>query len=88
MNVTQISEHDSREVIDTLHYLLRRAERGQIRALAFSIKTGPRRHRIGFSGHYWDDPVETLGCVTRMEFKLNQMISSRDSDPETRTMPL
>lgn len=88
MNVTKISEHASREVVETLDYLLGRARKGQIRALAFAIKTGPRRHRIGFSGEYWDDPVETLGCVTRMEFKLNQLISERDGETETRTMPL
>lgn len=71
VNVTQITEHHSREVIDTLQYLLHRAEKGQIRALASSIKTGRRKHRIGFSGQYWDDPLETLGCVTRMEYTLN-----------------
>lgn len=88
MPVTSIDEYSSRDTVEALRDLLERAERGQLKGFAFAIKTSLRRHRIGFTGHYWDDPVETLGCVTRMEYKLNQLISSRESEPDTRTMPL
>jgi len=88
MSVTTIDEYRSRDTIAALRDLLNRAERGQIRGLAFAIKVGARRHRLGFTGHYYEDPIETLGCVTRMEYKLNQLISARDGEPETRTMPL
>ncbi len=87
-NVTRIDEHQTREVIAALRDLLDRAESGRLRSFMFSVKTGPKRHRIGFTGDYWNDPVEALGCVTRMEYKLNQVISSRDSEPETGLMPL
>lgn len=88
MAITRIDEHLDRDTILALQDLLARAENGQIRGLAFAIKTGPKRHRIGFTGQYWADPIETLGCVTRMEYKLNQLISARDGEPETSTMPL
>lgn len=88
MPVTKIEEHKSRDTIEALQDLLVLAESGQLRGLAFAIKTGIRRHSIGFTGHYRVDPIETLGCITRMEYKLNQLISARDDDVETRSMPL
>lgn len=88
MNVTTIEDYRSRDMIEALEDLLGRARKGQLRGFAFAIKVGSRRHRVGFTGTYWDDPTEALGCVTRMEYKLNQLISSRDGEPETRTMPL
>lgn len=88
MTVTKISEHASRETVDALSELLARAQAGQISGLAFAIKTGPKRHRICFTGEYWRDPVQLLGCVTRMEYRVNHIISDRDGEADTRTMPL
>lgn len=88
MTVTRIDEYQSRDIISALQDLLARAENGRLRGFAFAIKLGPRHHRIGFTGDYWNDPYDLLGCVTRMEYKVNQVISSRDDDPETNTMPL
>ena len=88
MTVTRIEDVLDMTILEALDDLKRRHLNGQLKGLAFSIKIGPRRHRIGFTGAYWDDPHEALGCVTRMEYKLNQLISSRDEEPETNTMPL
>lgn len=88
MRVTKIDEHQDRDILRALQDLLKRHESGQIRGLMFAIKTGPQRHRIGFTGQYWFDPWTALACATRMEYKLNQLISSRGGEPETRTMPL
>lgn len=88
MNITKIEEYKNLDTVQTLRDLLDRAERGRLRAFAFSFKSGPYRHRFGFTGDYVNNPVEVLGCVTRMEYKVNQMISARDDEPETRTMPL
>lgn len=88
MSVTRIDEHQTREVEDALLELLERHRRTGLRAFAFTIKTGPRRHRIGITGDYWTDPAELLAVATRMEYKANQLISSRDDDPETSSMPL
>ena len=88
MTLTKISEHSSRETVEALQQLLERAEAGHISGLAFAIKSGPKRHRIGFTGEYWRDPVQLLGVVTRMEYRVNHIISSRDGEAETRTMPL
>jgi len=88
MSIARIDEYQNRETVIALRDLLERAEKGRIKGFAFSIKTGSKRHRIGFTGDYWHDPYEVLGCVTRMEYKVNQLISARDDEPETRTMPL
>lgn len=88
VNVTKISDYEATETIVALKDLLVRAQDGRLRGFAFVIKIAPRTHRVGFTGDYWNDPVELLGPVTRMEYKVNQLISSRDGDPETSTMPL
>lgn len=88
MTVTRITEEGTRETIAALEDLLQRARAGQIYGIAFSIKTGPKQHRIGFTGEYWRDPVQLLGCVTRMEYKVNHIISDRDNEHDTMTMPL
>lgn len=88
MNVTKITDYQNRETIEALRELLSRAEQGRIRAFAFSVKTGTKRHLIGFTGDYWTDPADALGSITRMEYKANQLISARDDEPDTRSMPL
>lgn len=88
MNITKIEDHLSVEIVAALQDLLARAEAGRLRGFAFMVKTGPKRHRIGFSGDYWHDPLEALGVITRMEYKANQLISTREDEPETTTMPL
>lgn len=87
VNITDIKERNSRDTVATLEDLMRRARLGQISGMAFAIKTGARSHRIGFTGHYLDDPLEALGCVTRMGYRLNQMAES-DDESDTRSMPL
>lgn len=88
MPVTKIDEHQTREVEGALLELLERNRRGGVRAFAFTIKTGPKRHRIGITGDYWTDPGELLAVATRLEYKANQLMSARDDEPETSSMPL
>lgn len=83
MNVTRISEYQSRDMVASLRDLLERAEQGKLKALAFSAKTGPKRHVIGLVGDYWTDPIEALAVATRIEFKCNQLISSREDEERT-----
>lgn len=88
MSITRIEEYHARDTVAALRDLLERAEAGRLRAFAFAIKTGPKRHRYGFTGDYRTDPAEALGCVTRMEYKVNQLMSANDHEPETQNMPL
>lgn len=88
MPVTRIDEHQTREVEEALLELLERNRRTGLRAFAFTIKTGHKRHRIGITGDYWSDPAELLAVATRLEYKANQLISAREGDPETSSMPL
>jgi hypothetical protein len=72
-----------------LESLLERAHAGRLSAVACLVKTGPKRHRIAIAGDYWRDPIEVLGGVTRLEYKINQLINERDAGhTDTRTMPL
>ena len=89
MTVTRISDHSDHETVALLETLLERARGGRLPAIACVFKTGPKRHRLAIAGDYWRDPLEVLGGVTRLEYKINQIINERDSGaPETRTMPL
>jgi hypothetical protein len=88
VNVTRIDEHQTRDIVSALRELLERAERRQIRALAFAFKTGPKRHRYGMAGEYRDDPAQALAVVTRMEYKCNQLISIQDDEPRSDFAPL
>jgi hypothetical protein len=87
-NVTEIAEYKGRDIIIALRDLLHRAEQGRLRAFAFCIKTGPHRHRIGFAGDYYTDPAQALFCASRMQYKANQLVSARDFEPDTESMPL
>lgn len=89
MTITSIRDYQSRDIIEALLDLMERAEQGKLRGFAFAIKTGTRSHRLGITGDYWRDPSEALACVTRMEYRLNELMSERGDDgPETKTMPL
>lgn len=79
-NVTHFEEFAARDTVAALEELLARATRGQIRGLAFAIKTGPLRHRLGLTGDYWKDPGEALKATARMQYKANQLITERESD--------
>lgn len=87
-NITRIDDYQHRDVVAALRDLLHRAERKRMRAFAFVFKDGPLTHHIGFTGEYWDDPAQVLSCISRMEYKANQLVSARDGDPETSSMPL
>lgn len=89
MRVTKITESADREILAALHDLATRYERGEIRGLLYAVKlAGQRQHRIGFCGHYWQDVGDALCCVSRMEYKLNQLMSVRDGEVSTDIMPL
>lgn len=88
MNVTRIDEHQSRGIEAALLDLLDRAKKNQLRAFAYAFKTGTRHHRYGLSGEYRDDPAQALAVVTRMEYKVNQLISAQDDEPRTDFAPL
>lgn len=88
MTVTRIDEYTARDTVMVLRELLVRAESGRMHGLVFCFKSAPHRHRYGFAGQYRSNPVEALGCITRMEYKVNQLISAADGEPDTRTMAL
>lgn len=88
MNIVRIDDYRDADTIATLRDLLQRAENGKLRGIAFSIKTSGNQHRLGMTGAYWDNPHEVLMCATRLSYKVNQLLSARNGEPETTTMPL
>lgn len=84
MTVRRINAYSDHEVVKTLKHLLSQAESGHVRGLAWAIKTGPHTHTVGLAGQYWTDPVEALGCIARMEYKLNTIISDLEGHPERK----
>lgn len=89
MTATKITEHADHDTVALLEALLQRAQAGRLSGIACLFKTGPKRHRIAICGDYWRDPIEVLGGVTRLEYRINEMITDREGDHrETKTMPL
>lgn len=77
-HVVSMATYSSRDMVMALEDLLGRAQQGSLKGFAFSIKTGPRSHRIGFMGDYWEDPCKVLIAASRMQFKANELITARD----------
>jgi hypothetical protein len=75
-------------MVAALRELLSRAERGALRGFAYVAKTGPKRHRVGFTGDYWDEPGEAILAGGRMQYKANQLMSALHDEPDTETMSL
>lgn len=87
--ITRIEEYRAHDAVEALRDLLARAEAGRLRGFAFLFKSGPHRHRYGFVGDYASNPLEALGCVSRMGWRVNEMISGYDPEAQdTRTLPL
>ncbi len=87
-NVASIFERRNAEMVAGLTDLLKRAQAGTLRGLAFTAKLGSSKHHVGFLGDYYSDPEQALAGASRMQYKANQLISARDFEPETQSMPL
>lgn len=88
MNIVRIDDYENHDVISALKELLYLAERNRLRGIAFVYKADSRLHRIGIAGDYWADPAVVLIGISRMNYKVNQILAARDGDPETAPMPL
>lgn len=88
MRVVRFADYEPGDTIQALEDLLTRAKAGQIRGIGFFFTTGSRRHRLGLTGHYIRDPFDALACATRLEYKINQIISTADDELATATIPL
>lgn len=54
-------------MVDALQRLLEDARRGNIRALAVVVKTGPDRHHALMAGEYREHPEQAMQGVFQME---------------------
>lgn len=88
MNVTRLDDYRAEDVVTMFRDALIRAQAGHVRGAAIILKIGNKAHRIGFAGDYWEDPAQVLGPINRMAYKVNQLISARNEEPDTSTMPL
>ena len=86
--VIDMAAFKNRDTVAALTELLQRALQGQLLGLAFIYKTRRKRHGIGLTGDYCDDPSEALAGASRMLYKANQLMSARADEPDTESMPL
>jgi len=78
MSITEILEYKNRNTIEALTDILHRAHLGRINGLVFIYKSGPKRHRVGITGDYWEDPAQALGAAVRLSYRLNQYVTARE----------
>jgi hypothetical protein len=89
MGVTRIANRDEQQIVEALRDLLELAKEGQIQGLTFAAKVhGQQTPLIGFLGHHWREPSQAMAAVTRIEYKLNQLMSARYGEPDTGSTPL
>ena len=81
MAITQLEAYKSRETIEHLEDLLERAKNGEILGLVFCVKLGLKRHAMGISGRYLDDPVLAVAVTARMNHRLNAAADSLEDEP-------
>jgi hypothetical protein len=77
--VTEILEYKNRNTVEALTDMLHRAHQGRMRGLVFIYKSGPKRHRVGITGEYWEDPAQALGAAVRLSYRLNQAITALEA---------
>jgi len=82
MTVTKIADFKSKETVEMLRDLLEKAENGEILGLVFCVRLGIRRHAMGVSGHYKDDPVMAVAVTARMGHRLNVAADALDEVAE------
>src|SRR5574337_2024942 len=76
--VTNLVEYKVRDTIQALNELLRLAHEGKLHGLVFIAHRGERRHKMGVTGSYWDDPALALGAAVRMSYRLNQHVTEAE----------
>lgn len=70
MRVVNLKEYRNRGVVNALEELLELAKTGDIQALVFVAKFGPRDHRAGTTGDYKAHPEEAMSAAFIMKLKL------------------
>lgn len=72
MQVVNLAQYRSREVIAALRELLEAAEAGEIRGLAYVVKVAPGDNRVGLAGVYKQCPEKALKAAFKLEKELRE----------------
>ncbi len=73
MPVSKFVEYANKETIDALEGLWRQALTGEVTGVLFAAIVGPKKHVIGMTGKYAEDPMMAAAVTVRMQHKLNEM---------------
>ena len=73
MSVTKLVEYANRETIETLEDLLKQARQGEIKGFLFAVRLGIKRHAMGVSGEYANDPIMAAAVTSRILYKLHTL---------------
>lgn len=79
MSVTKLVEYANRETIETLEDLLKQARQGEIKGFLFAVRLGIKRHAMGVSGEYANDPIMAAAVTSRILYKLHTLADGSQS---------
>ena len=79
MPVTKLVEYANREMIETLEDLLKQARQGEIKGFLFAVRLGIKRHAMGVSGEYAQDPIMAAAVTSRILYKLHTIADGAQS---------
>ncbi len=82
MPVKSLIQYANKETIETLHSLWQKALIGEVTGVLFSAIVGPKKHLIGVTGKYAEDPIMAVAATVRMQHKLNEVA---DASPSSLT---
>ena len=59
--IFDFASYKNRDTVDVLTEALNRAKNGEITGMVFAFYMGNRRHGVGVTGHYRDNPEDAVG---------------------------
>jgi hypothetical protein len=78
VNVVSMVGYRNREALAVARTLIKRIERGEIKAIAIAAKSHDNREEICVTGDYRDDPIQGVGIAMRMSWRLTQLADERE----------
>lgn len=64
-------------MLDLLAEVVEQVKSGKAVGLLVAVKYEERHHGIGLVGEYLDDPAPVLAVVSRIDYRINQLVDER-----------
>ncbi len=82
--VTTFTEFKSKKMLALLGEVEEMVRSGEATGLLVSVKRGELHHGVGLVGEYLDDPAPVLTVLSRVEYRINQLMDARLRRPRPR----